>query len=584
MHVIIVERKTHFRYRNPGCLVLNNREFITRPELVQDKRAKIINLSKDYSYLGYGYYCSLLAEARNQKVIPSVKTILELRERSIYTHALPELDELLVQQIKKLVMVPSAPFSIQICFGRTDDLRFPDLARRVFDEFRCPLLKLNISPEDGWHIASIRPMSLGDLKPEHEEFFERALDAYTRAGWRAPKAKSVAKYSLAVLHNPAEILPPSDRRTLQKFSRIAEQMGVDVELIEKKDYSELAEYDALFIRETTALDHHTYRFAKKAEKEGMAVIDDPTSILRCTNKVYLAELLKANKIPTPKTVVLDKSGVEAVEQEIPYPIILKIPDGSFSRGIIKADNRAQLLEGAGRLLRESDVILAQEYLYTEFDWRIGILRGQPIYACQYFMSRGHWQVVKHGEGGRFTEGGFRTLPVENAPDDIVQMALKAANLIGDGLYGVDLKQTPKGVVVIEVNDNPSINQGEEDAVLKDDLYRRIIQEFIRRMEERPGSGASSNGDTALAAPVLASLANPLGLSSGAPSPAQIAAQVAAKVAAQVSGEIAARIAAEVSSQVLSQALGAGRPQMVPSARSRAEEDPDLPFPVGKSRT
>src|SRR3546814_11590026 len=109
-------------------------------------------------------------------------------------------------------------------------------------------------------------------------------------------------------------------------------MGVEVELVEKKDYSELAEYDALFIRETTALDHHTFRFAKKAESEGMAVIDDPTSILRCTNKVYLSELLKANKIPTPKTVVLDNRGIEAIEQEIPYPIILKIPDGSFSRG------------------------------------------------------------------------------------------------------------------------------------------------------------------------------------------------------------------------------------------------------------
>ncbi|MBP7066054.1 RimK family protein [Ferrovibrio sp.] len=581
MHVIIVERKTHFRYRNPGCLVLNNREFITRPELVQDKRAKIINLSKDYSYLGYGYYCSLLAEARNQKVIPSVKTILELRERSIYTHALPELDELLAQQLKKLVMVPTAPFSIHIFFGRSDDLRFPDLARRVFDEFRCPLLKLNISPEDGWHIASIRPMALGDVKPEQQEFFERALDAYTRAGWRTPKAKSVAKYSLAILHNPAEVLPPSDRRTLQKFARIGEQMGVDVELIEKKDYAELAEYDALFIRETTALDHHTYRFAKKAEKEGMAVIDDPTSILRCTNKVYLAELLKANKIPTPKTVVLDKSGIEAVEQEIPYPVILKIPDGSFSRGIIKAADRAQLLEGAGRLLRESDVILAQEYLYTDFDWRIGILRGQPIFACQYFMSRGHWQVVKHGEGGRFTEGGFRTLPVEQAPDEIVQMALKAANLIGDGLYGVDLKQTAKGVVVIEVNDNPSINQGEEDAVLKDDLYRRIIQEFIRRLE-----GRSGNAEAALPAqtPVMPplSLASGFNLPQGAPSPAQIAAQVAAKVAAQVSGEIAARIAAEVSSQVLSQALGAGRPQVVNTGRN--EEDSSLPYPIGKSRS
>lgn len=35
------------------------------------------------------------------------------------------------------------------------------------------------------------------------------------------------------------------------------------ELITPKDYGRLAEYDGLFIRETTKLNHHTYRFARK---------------------------------------------------------------------------------------------------------------------------------------------------------------------------------------------------------------------------------------------------------------------------------------------------------------------------------
>ena len=533
MHVIIVERKTHFRYRNPGCLVVNNREFITRPELVQDKRAKIINLSKDYSYLGYGYYCSLLAEARQQKVIPSVKAIMELRERTIYTYALPELDDLLRQQIRKLVMQPSLPFSIHVFFGRADDTRFEDLARRAFGQFRCPLLRLNIVPEDGWHIASIRPLAIGDLKPEQQEFFENALEHYTRASWRTPKTKIQAKYSLAILHNPHEKLPASSNRTLQKFVRIGEQMGGEVELIEKKDYAELAEYDALFIRETTTLDHHTFRFAKKAENEGMPVIDDPTSIMRCTNKVYLAELLKANKIPMPKTVILDKPGIDTLEQDLPFPIVLKIPDGSFSRGMIKVGNRQELIDGANRLLKESDVILAQEYMYTEFDWRIGILHDQAIYACQYYMSRGHWQVVKHGEGGRFTEGTWRTLPIEAAPAAVVAVALKAARLIGDGLYGVDVKETERGVFVIEVNDNPSIDLGVEDSVLKDELYRKIIQEFIRRLEER--SPAVSNE------PPAAGLATPTGSGGASINIAQMAAQIAAKVAAQVAAEVTAQL-------------------------------------------
>jgi glutathione synthase/RimK-type ligase-like ATP-grasp enzyme len=484
MHVIVVERKNHFRYRNPGCLVVNNREFITRPELVQGRQVKVINLSRDYSYLGYGYYCSLLAEARKQKVIPSVKTILELRERSIYVHQLGELDELLRQQVKRLAQAPSGPFTINVFFGRADDKRFMDLGRRAFDQFRVPLFRLAITPDDNWSINSLRPMALADLTLDQTALFEEALEAYTRVSWRQRKAKSVAKYSLAILHNPAEKLPPSSARTLQKFIRIGEQMGIDAELIERKDYPELAEYDALFIRETTAIDHHTYRFATKAENEGMAVIDDSTSILRCTNKVYLAELLKGNRIPTPKTVVLDRSGVEALEQELAFPMVVKIPDGSFSRGIRKVANKQELQDAVAALCKESDVILAQEYVYTEFDWRIGVLRGQALFACQYYMTPGHWQIVKHSDGGRFQEGAWRTVPLEEAPRDVVSVALKASALIGDGLYGVDVKQTARGPLVMEINDNPNIDAGVEDAVLKDELYRRILQEFIRRIEGR----------------------------------------------------------------------------------------------------
>src|SRR5690606_11588599 len=117
-----------------------------------------------------------------------------------------------------------------------------------------------------------------------------------------------------------EALPPSNLRALEKFQRVGETMGLAVELIQKKDFSRLAEYDALFIRETTNIDHHTYRFARKAQEEGMPVIDDPLSILRCTNKVYLAELLQEHRLPTPKTVVLDRRRLRHVEKELNYPM------------------------------------------------------------------------------------------------------------------------------------------------------------------------------------------------------------------------------------------------------------------------
>ncbi|TVQ75386.1 MAG: RimK family alpha-L-glutamate ligase, partial [Chromatiaceae bacterium] len=130
----------------------------------------------------------------------------------------------------------------------------------------------------------------------------------------------------------------------------------------------------------------------------------------------------------------------------------------------------------------SDLILAQEFVYTEFDWRIGVLNKQPLYACQYLMSRKHWQIVNHQAKGRLRQGGARTLAVEDVPPMVIKTALKAANLIGDGLYGVDLKQTDRGMMVIEVNDNPSLDAGVEDAILKDDLYRRILEDFVRRLD------------------------------------------------------------------------------------------------------
>jgi glutathione synthase/RimK-type ligase-like ATP-grasp enzyme len=319
---------------------------------------------------------------------------------------------------------------------------------------------------------------------ENDGAFFTALEGYLSRRWRSPRARRAYRYDLAVLHDPAEDLPPSDRKALANFVRAGRGLGVNVELIQRRDYGRLAEYDALFIRETTRIDHHTFRFAKKADSEGMVVIDDPESILRCTNKVYLAELLAAHRVPRPKTLIVRRESLAEVEATIGYPAVLKIPEGSFSRGVFKAADRAELERIAARLFKESDLILAQEYLYTPFDWRIGLLGGRPFYACKYLMSGDHWQIVKHREDGRHEQGGFETLPVEAAPPAVVRTAVRAAALIGDGLYGVDLKETARGPVVIEVNDNPSLDAGVEDKVLGDELYRRLVAEIVERLERR----------------------------------------------------------------------------------------------------
>ena len=76
------------------------------------------------------------------------------------------------------------------------------------------------------------------------------------------------------------------------------------------------------------------------------------------------------------------------------------------------------------------------------------------------------------------------MPVEQAPTKVVKAALKAANHIGKGLYGVDLKEVGGKVYMIEVNDNPNVDAGFEDAVLGEDLYLRIMRTFMARVVNR----------------------------------------------------------------------------------------------------
>jgi glutathione synthase/RimK-type ligase-like ATP-grasp enzyme len=68
---------------------------------------------------------------------------------------------------------------------------------------------------------------------------------------------------------------------------------------------------------------------------------------------------------------------------------------------------------------------------------------------------------------------------------VLEVALASCRNIGDGLYGVDIKELENGrVVVIEVNDNPNIDKGVEDELLGDEIYKKIIESFVMRIERK----------------------------------------------------------------------------------------------------
>ncbi|MGM0525126.1 MAG: RimK family protein [Pseudomonadota bacterium] len=448
-------------------------------------RHHIVNLCQDLSYLSTGYYVSLLAEARGQRVLPSVTTINDLNNFKHYQLLTNVLDK---PSSRYLDHYTDSSLELVICFGQSSIDEFSGFARQLFERYPCPIIRVSLRWDGRWFIASLAAGSLNQLTDKEQTVFGNALDQFNKKVWRKGRTKKEFRYDLAILYNPDEAIPTSDKKALQQFIKAAKEADIEAELITAKDFNRLLEFDALFIRETTRISHYTYHFAKKAEANGLVVIDHPESIVKCANKVFLKELLEKHNVGMPKSELLftdNATDYHQLGQQLGYPVVLKIPDGSFSIGVEKADNAEQFKAVAEQLFKQSTILLAQEFLKTDYDWRIGVLNNRPIYACQYFMARNHWQIYNHKESSaKDKSGSFTTLGVHQAPKDVVKIALQATRLIGDGLYGVDVKVTDQGPVIIEINDNPSIEWGVEDQHLGYELYRLIMADFGRRLDEQ----------------------------------------------------------------------------------------------------
>ena len=195
------------------------------------------------------------------------------------------------------------------------------------------------------------------------------------------------------------------------------------------------------------------------------------------------ELAKRLKVPVPPTLVVDRAKPDEIIAELGLPCVLKQPDSAFSEGVSRAKTRDELAAGLQKILSRSDLVIVQSFLPTDFDWRVGILDRKPFFACRYFMAQGHWQIYHHdAKRPGAKEGNAETLAVEDAPAAVIDLALKTANAIGDGLYGVDIKIVDGRPVLIEFNDNPNLDHGVEDRVLGDELYDRVMKVFKARVD------------------------------------------------------------------------------------------------------
>ena len=478
---IVVNQPETWTISSPDVQVISSKDYLTNPKYAKLKKARIFNLCENYRYQSKGYYVSLLAEARGHKALPGVKNLVDLGTPKLVKIIGEEFDDLVQNSFKK---IKAKEFTLSIYFGQNVAVKYKELSAMFFKHFQIPLMRVNFTFSNRWNIKSIKAIAESEIPEAHKSsMLDFAEQYFSKKRYDKPRSVST-EYDLAILVNTNDKAPPSNPKAIKKFMEIAEKMGFYTEIIGPKDLARLTSFDALLIRQSTEVNNEAYTFARKAQKEDLALVDYPDAILKCCNKVYMAEALENANIPTPKTSIVHKDNMHTVLEYTGLPVVLKSPDSTFSFGVKKAKTKQEYLNMVNEMLKSSELIIAQEFSPSEYDWRIGILDGKAFYACRYYMAKGHWQIYnwdakkKHDQ-----DGNADCIALENVPEGIMKNALKAAKLMGEGLYGIDVKEIDGRALVIEINDNPNIDAGVEDALYGDLVYRNILTALKNRLKK-----------------------------------------------------------------------------------------------------
>jgi [lysine-biosynthesis-protein LysW]--L-2-aminoadipate ligase len=183
------------------------------------------------------------------------------------------------------------------------------------------------------------------------------------------------------------------------------------------------------------------------ETKGIKVVNGFHEASIAGNKMYSTLALINSSVPVPKTYLsFERETALKALKELGYPSILKPTIGSWGRliAILKDNDSAEsILEDREHMFPIYQIYYIQEKVKRPpRDIRAFVIGDKVVAAIYRISAEGVWKT-NTARGGR-----AENYPVTSELEDI---CLKAAAAIGEGIFGVDLMETPDGLVVHEVN-------------------------------------------------------------------------------------------------------------------------------------
>ncbi|MGY5957941.1 RimK family alpha-L-glutamate ligase [Kosakonia sp. BK9b] len=244
------------------------------------------------------------------------------------------------------------------------------------------------------------------------------------------------------------------REEEKRIVEFLQQYGADVEIISEQsswNVQDVKHYDIALVRclsQSSALSRARY-----IEAAGVKAINSRHAIEICTDKGLQSVLFSRHEIPVPAWRVVHQYGdLQGLLSSFGNRFVIKPVNASWGRGVTLIDGPASL--AVWLAARESvDIkgqhlpVLVQEYIEKDnFDVRVVIVGDQPVAAIKR-VSEDNWKTNTHL--------GAHIIPLD-IDDDILRLSKAVINVLGAGVYGLDLMlNTRTGqYVVCEVNQNP----------------------------------------------------------------------------------------------------------------------------------
>ncbi|MBL7919757.1 MAG: 30S ribosomal protein S6--L-glutamate ligase [Bacteroidia bacterium] len=205
------------------------------------------------------------------------------------------------------------------------------------------------------------------------------------------------------------------------------------------------------------------------------------ALVRSRDKLRSLQILARAGLGIPKTGFASSPKEKDIDNVIESvggaPCVVKLLEGTQGIGVILAENQKAAKSVLEAFMKLKANMLVQEFIKEAkgADLRVFVVDGQVVGAMKRTAKPGEFRSNLHRGG---TAKVITLTPEERAT------AIKAAKKLGLGIAGVDLLQSKRGPLVMEVNSSPGL-EGIEGATGVD-IAGKIIEYVERNEFNKPG--------------------------------------------------------------------------------------------------